>query len=41
MIFLKLLGKNWKNDMEVWEFSLREDQNKIMYVRNSTGTVEL
>ena len=41
MIFLKLLGKNWKNDMEVWEFSLREDQNKITYVQNSTGTVEL
>ena len=41
MIFLKLLGKNWKNDMEVWELSLREDQNKITYVRNSTGTVEL
>ena len=41
MIFLKLLGKNWKNDMEIWEFSLREDQNKITYVQNSTGTVEL
>ena len=31
----------WKKDMEVWEFSLREDQNKMTYVRNSTATVEL
>ena len=31
----------WRKDMEVWGFSLREDQNKMMYVRNSTGTVEL
>ena len=31
----------WRKDMEVWGFSLREDQNKMMYVQNSTGTVEL
>ena len=31
----------WRKDMEVWGFSLREDKKKKMYVRNSTGTVEL